>query len=385
MLLSADRHIAHFDLDAFYVSVEQLRNPKLKGKPVLIGGSSDRGVVAACSYEARKFGIHSAMPMKHALRLCSHATVVRSDYEAYSQYSKLVTDVIRDSVPLFEKSSIDEFYIDLTGMDKHFGCWKFTDELKGKVIKESGLPISYALSSNKLVSKVATNEVKPQGSIEVLPGGEQWFLAPLSIMKMPGIGKETGMKLLKMGVETIKTLSEIPVELLQNLLGKWGIELWRRAQGIDETPVVPYHEQKSISTEHTFQQDTIETNYLHSELVRMTEKIAFELRQQHKLTGCVTVKLRYSNFDTYTKQHAIPYTNADHILLKTVKELFEKLFEKRMLVRLVGVRFTDLIPGNYQIDLFEDKQKMIKLYQAVDSVKCRFGEGLVRRASGRTE
>src|SRR3954452_15249611 len=303
MLLSNDRHIAHFDLDAFFVSVEQLRNPKLKGKPVIVGGSSDRGVVTSCSYEARRYGVHSAMPVKHALRLCSHAVVVKGDYEAYSQYSKIVADVIRDSVPLFEKSSIDEFYIDLTGMDKHFGCWKFTDELKQKVNKESGLPISYALASNKLVSKVATNEVKPQGKIEVLHGGEKRFLAPLNIMKMPGIGKETGMKLLKMGVETIKTLSEIPVEMLQNLLGKWGVELWRRAQGIDETPVVPYHEQKSISTEHTFQQDTIDINYLHRELVRMTEKIAFELRQQNKLTGCVTVKLRYSNFDTYTKQH----------------------------------------------------------------------------------
>jgi DNA polymerase-4 len=385
MLLSNDRHIAHFDLDAFFVSVEQLRNPKLKGKPVIVGGSRDRGVVTSCSYEARKFGVHSAMPMRHALRLCSHATVVKSDYEAYSQYSKLVTDVIRDSVPLFEKSSIDEFYLDLTGMDKFFGCWKFTDELKQKVNKESGLPISYALASNKLVSKVATNEVKPQGRIEVLPGGEKWFLAPLSIMKMPGIGKETGMKLLKMGVETIKTLSEIPVEMLQNLLGKWGIELWRRAQGIDETPVVPFHEQKSISKEHTFQQDTIDTDYLNSELVRMTEKIAFELRQQNKLTGCVTVKLRYSNFDTFTRQLSVPYTNADHVLLKTAKELFSKLYERRMLIRLIGVRFTDLIPGNYQIDLFDDKQENIKLYQAIDSIKNRFGESYVRRASGNKE
>jgi DNA polymerase-4 len=384
MLLAANRHIAHFDLDAFFVSVEQLRNPKLKGKPILIGGSSDRGVVASCSYEARKFGIHSAMPMKHAMRLCSHAVIVKSDYEAYSQYSRLVTDVIRDTVPLFEKSSIDEFYIDLTGMDKFFGCWKFTDELKQKVNKESGLPISYALASNKLVSKVATNEVKPGGKMEVIQGEEKRFLAPLSIMKIPGIGKETGYKLLKMGVETVKTLSEIPATMLQNLLGKWGIEIWRRAQGIDETPVVPYHEQKSISTEETFQQDTIDVDYLNTELVRMTEKIAFELRQQNKLTGCVTVKLRYSNFETFTKQLSIPYTNADHILLKTVKELFDKLFEKRMLVRLVGVRFTDLIPGNYQIDLFEDKQEMIKLYQAIDGVKCRFGEGYIRRASGGT-
>jgi DNA polymerase-4 len=327
----------------------------------------------------------NALAYSTALRLCSHATVVKSDYEAYSQYSKLVTDVIRDSVPLFEKSSIDEFYLDLTGMDKFFGCWKFTDELKQKVNKESGLPISYALASNKLVSKVATNEVKPQGRIEVLPGGEKWFLAPLSIMKMPGIGKETGIKLLKMGVETIRTLSEIPVEMLQNLLGKWGVELWRRAQGIDETPVVPYYEQKSISKEETFTQDTIDLDYLSRELVRMTEKIAFELRQQNKLTGCVTVRLRYSNFDTHTKQLSIPYTNADHILLKAIKDLFKQLFYRRMLIRLIGVRFTDLIPGNYQIDMFDDKQENIKLYQAIDSIKNRFGESYVRCASGNRE
>ncbi|GAC1388292.1 MAG: DNA polymerase IV [Ginsengibacter sp.] len=385
MILNADRHIAHFDLDAFFVSVEQLRNSKLKGKPILIGGKSDRGVVAACSYEARKFGIHSAMPMKTALRLCSHAIVIKSDFEAYGNYSKLVTEVIKDSVPLFEKSSIDEFYIDLTGMDKFFGCSKFSDRLKNKILKESGLAVSYGLASNKLISKVATNEVKPNGQIEIAFGNEKNFLAPLSIMKIPGIGKQTGYKLLKMGVETVKTLSEIPVSMMQNLLGKNGIELSRRSNGIDETPVIPYHEQMSISSEQTFQQDTIDMNFLNSELVRMTEKIAFELRQQNKVTGCIAVKLRYSNFETYTKQISIPYTNADHLLLKTAKELFKKLFERRMLIRLVGIRFTDLIPGTYQINLFDDTQQAIKLYQAIDSVKKQYGEKFLIRAAGINE
>lgn len=381
-MLTYNRHIAHFDLDAFFVSVEQLRNPKLKGKPLLIGGSSDRGVVAACSYEARKFGIHSAMPMRTALRLCREAVVVKGDYEAYSKASKLVTDVITDSVPVFEKSSIDEFYIDLTGMDKFFGCGKFTDELKSKVTKESGLPISYGLASNKLISKVATNEVKPNGQIEIPFGTEKFFLAPLSIMKIPGIGKETGYKLLKMGVETVKTLSEIPEELMRNLLGKTGTELWRRANGIDESPVVPYREQKSISTEETFQADTTDLHFLHSQLVRMTEKIAFELRSQNKLTGCVTVKLRYSDFETYTVQRSISYTNSDHVLLKTAKELFSKLYERRLLVRLLGIRFTHLIAGTHQINLFDDTQESISLYQAIDSIKRQFGETKLYRASG---
>jgi DNA polymerase IV len=320
--------------------------------------------------------------MRTALRLCKHATVLKTDFESYSKYSKLVTDVISDSVPLFEKSSIDEFYVDLTGMDKFFGCFKFTDELKTKVIKESGLPISWGLASNKLVSKVATNEVKPNGQLEIPFGNEKSFLAPLSIMKIPGVGKETGYKLLKMGVQTIKVLSEIPLKLMQNLLGKTGTELWRRANGIDETPVIPYHEQKSISTENTFQQDTIDMDFLNASLYRMTESIAFELRSQNRLTGCVTVKLRYSDFETHTMQRSIPYTNADDVLLKIVKELFARLYERRLLIRLVGVKCSNLIPGTYQINLFEDTQESIKLYQAIDSIKKQFGEKLVMRAEG---
>ena len=180
----------------------------------------------------------------------------------------------------------------------------------------------------------------------------------------------------------MKLLSEIPVEMIQNLLGKNGSDLWRKANGIDETPVVPFHEQKSISTENTFQQDTIDMNFLNSELVRMTEKIAFELRLQGKVTGCITVKLRYSNFETFTTQLTIPYSNADHVLLKTAKELFTKLYERRMLIRMIGIRFTNLIPGNYQINLFDDTQETISLYQAIDSVKKQFGEGLLIRAAG---
>jgi len=382
MFLNSSRHITHMDLDAFFVSVEQLRNPKLKGKPVLIGGSSDRGVVAACSYEARKFGIHSAMPMKAALRLCRNAIVVKSDFEAYSKYSRLVTDVIKNTVPLFEKSSIDEFYIDLTGMDKHFGCLKFSDDLKKKVAKESGLSISYGLASNKLVSKVATNEVKPNGQVEIPFGNEKNFLAPLSVMKLPGVGKERGYKLLKMGIETVKTLSEIPVKMVHTLFGKDGIDLHRKANGVDESPVVPFREQKSISTEQTFHTDTIDIKFLHKALSRMTEKVAFELRSQNRLAGCVTVKIRYSDFATETKQATITYTAQDHLLLEKVKELFTKLYTRRQLIRLIGVRLTDLVPGVYQPDLYNDTQELIKLYQAIDSVKKQYGENYLIRASG---
>jgi DNA polymerase IV len=378
----SQRHIAHFDLDAFFVSVECLKNPALKGKPLLVGGSGDRGVVATCSYEARKFGIHSAMPMRLARRLCPEAIIIRGDMESYSKYSHLVTEIMQDTVPLFEKASIDEFYIDLSGMDKFFGCSLFAKELKKKVLRESGLPVSYALASNKLISKVATNEIKPNGQLEIAFGGEKNFLAPLPIAKLPGIGQETAYKLIRRGVETIRTLSEIPIEMLESLLGKNGIELWRKANGLDESPIVPYREQQSISTERTFETDTINLHFLHAELVRMTESIGFQLRKQDKLTGCLTVKLRYANFDTVVKQKTVDYTNADHLLLQTARELFERLYDRRLLIRLMGIRFTRLVPGNYQIKLYEDTQETIRLYQSIDSIKRRYGEQLLIRAAG---
>ena len=382
MLTDKNRHIAHFDLDTFFVSVERLINPKLIGKPVLVGGSGDRGVVASCSYEARKFGIHSAMPMAVARRLCSHAVVVKGDHEAYSKYSRLVTDVIQDTVPVVEKSSIDEFYIDLSGMDKFFGCRKFTDELGEKIKKESGLPISYALASNKLISKIGTNEVKPNGQLEIPFGNEKSFLSPLNVVKLPGVGDKTKVTLLNMGVHRIETLAQIPLNLMINLLGKHGADLHRKANGIDDSPVIPFLEQKSMSKENTFQQDTTDLKSLRAELVKMVETLGFQLRSDNRLTGCITVKIRYSDFETNTQQKSIPYTNQHHVILKTVTEIFDKLYSRRLLVRLIGLRFTDLIPGNYQINLFDDNQEKISLYQRIDSIKRQFGEKLILKASG---
>lgn len=381
-MIEKERQIAHLDLDAFFVSVECLRNSKLRGKPLIVGGSGDRGVVSSCSYEARRFGIHSAMPVKLARRLCPDILVIRGDMECYSYFSRMVTEIIQDTVPLFEKSSIDEFYIDMTGLERYFGSNLFITGLRRKIMRESGLPVSYGLASNKLVSKVATNEIKPNGQIQIPFGTEKQFLSPLAVNKIPGIGSKTSALLCQMGVETVKLLSEIPMEMLQHLLGKPGTELWRKANGIDETPVIPYQEQKSISTEQTFQQDSIDLEFLRSTLTRMTEKIAFELRSQQKLTGCVTVKIRYSNFDTVTRQKSIAYSNADHFLIQTARDLFEVLYNRRLRVRLIGIRFTHLIAGHYQIKLYEDNEEMIRLYQAIDSVKQRFGENLLSRASG---
>lgn len=376
----SERHIAHIDLDNFFVSVERLRDSRLKGKPILIGGSNDRGIVAACSEEARQFGIHTAMPMRVAQRLCKYATIIKADFEAYSKFSHVVTEVLKTEVPLLEKSNIDEFYIDLTGMDKFFGCKKFTHELIKKVYKECGLGSSFGLASNKMVSKVAANEGKPNGQLEIPFGFEKPFLNPLSITKIPGVGEQTAFKLLKMGVETIKVLSEVPAAILCDVLGKVGNELWRRANGIDHSPVVRYKEETSISTEHTFQKDTIDMNLLNAEIVRMTESIAFELRKQNRLTGCVVVKLRYSDGDTHTMQSTITYCNQDHQLIAIAKDLLQKLFTRRLLVRMIGVRLTHLIPGVYQIDLLSDSNETIRLYQQIDSIKQRFGEEKLIRA-----
>jgi DNA polymerase-4 len=383
MLTTAgNRTIAHFDLDCFYVSVECLKNRKLIGKPIAVGGNGERGVVVSCSYEARKFGVKSAMPGKLAKRLCPELIFVSGDMDSYSKFSREVTEIIAEEVPLFEKSSIDEFYIDMTGMDRFFGCARYSAELRQKIIKKSKLSISYGLASNKLISKVATDEAKPNGQLEIAFGEEKSFLAPLAIEKLPMIGKQTGALLRNMGVETIEVLSQIPVEMMMNLLGKNGIELWRRANGIDETPIVPYHEAKSIGTENTFQSDTIDISFLKRELTRMTEQIAFELRDSNKLAGCVTVKVRYSDFQTVTRQAVIAYTSADHVLQETVKQLFDKLYDRRLLVRLIGVRCSHLVPGNYQIHLFDDTHQSINLYRAIDQIKHRYGEQMLIRAAG---
>ena len=378
-----ERTIVHIDLDSFFVSVERLINPALIGKPVLVGGTSDRGVVASCSYEARAFGIHSAMPMRMAKQLCPGAVVVRGDGSQYSKYSSIITEMISENVPLYEKTSIDEFYIDYTGMDRFFGCYKMATELRQKIIRETRLPISFAMSSNKTVSKVGTGEAKPNGQKEIPFGTEKGFLAPLSIRKIPMVGDKTYHLLRGMGIQWIRTLQEMPCELLQQVLGENGSLIWRKANGIDNSPIIPYSERKSISTERTFDKDTIDVIALRGLLVGMTEKLAYQLRSEGKLTSCVTVKIRYSDFNTFTMQARIPYTSLDHVLIEKVSGLFEKLYQKRMLIRLIGIRFSHLVYGGYQYNMFEDTTEQIHLYQAMDSIRKQFGHDAVCRASGK--
>jgi len=376
-----ERSIVHMDLDTFFVSCVRLQNSDLEGIPLIVGGG-DRGVVASCSYEARRFGVRSAMPIKMALKLCPEAKIVKGDMELFSRYSNTVTQIIEEKAPVVEKASIDEHYLDITGMDKFHGAYKWTNELAAKVTHETGLPISFALSVNKTVSKIATGEGKPKGNLEISGQHVQQFLNPLSIRKIPMVGNATFTLLSRIGIRNIQTLAEMPGQVLQEMIGKNGLELWKKANGIDNTPVEPHRERKSLSTEDTFHQDTTDLHFLRAVFCGMVEKLAYQLRQENWLTSTVTVKIRYSNFDTETRQVSLDYTSADHTLTKAVLELFEKLYQRRMSLRLIGVRFSGLVRGTYQINMFEDTVELMSLYQAMDKIKNRFGANAVMRCNG---
>lgn len=374
-----DRHIVHCDLDTFFVSVERLLNSDLEGKPVLIGGAGDRAVVASCSYEARQFGIHSAMPMKLARQLCPDAILVRGDYDQYSRLSNTVTEIIEECAPVVEKASIDEHYLDISGMDRFFGCWKWTQELRARIMKETGLPISFGLSVNKTVSKIATGEAKPCGERQVADGMEKHFLAPLSIRKIPMVGEKSYTALRNMGISKILTLQQMEVFTLRQVLGENGVTIWNKANGMDNSMVVPFRDQKSMSKENTFEADTIDMDRLRKTLAGMVDALAFELRREGKLAGCITLKIRYSNFDTHTQQVKIPYTNSDKHIAEKVLELFKKLYSRRMLIRLIGVKLSNLIAGSYQIDIFNDTMEEIHLMQAMDQIRKRFGTDYIQK------
>ena len=367
-------YIAHFDLDAFFVSVERILDPSLVGKALILGGSRERGVVSTCSYEARKFGVHSAMPMTRAVALCPHAIVMQGTRGQYSKFSQWVTDIIAAKSPLYEKASIDEFYIDLTGMDKFFDPLQWTIDLRNEIIETTGLPISFGLASNKMVAKMATNAAKPNGFLQVMPGKEKEFLSPLNVGEIPGVGEHTLKTMHSLGIMTISDLSVYPQHLLEQNFGKYGEVLQQKAAGNYVGAVHHYHEAKSISTEHTFSENTADLDFLQAELLRMIEKLGHELREEGKMTKCVAVKIRYPDFETHTRQMAIAPTSYDDDLIKVVKELFGSLYEKKHLVRLVGVRFSELTLSSLQTDLFENRVRKANLYTAIDAVKLRFGK-----------
>jgi DNA polymerase-4 len=374
------RLIAHFDLDSFFVSVEVLNNPELKGKAVVVGGA-ERGVVAACSYEARKFGIHSGMPSSRAKQLCPHAIFCKGTRSEYSRYSRWVTEIIASKAPVFEKASIDEFYLDLTGMHKFFKPLEWTIALREQIMQETGLPISFGLGANKMIAKMATNQAKPNGYLQVPAGKEKAFLAPLPVEAIPGVGDQVRVLLHKMGIYSIAQLNKAGAAMLEEALGKWGADLHQKSEGIHNREVSNFHEAKSISSENTFDENKTDLDFMAAELVRLTEKVGFELRKDGKVTGCVAVKIRYHDFETTSRQTTIAYTDADHEIIPVLKKLFQQLYKKGRPVRLLGIKYSDLTNTVVQTNIFEDAQKNTAMYKAIDEVKNRFGKTLLKRAS----
>jgi DNA polymerase-4 len=377
------RIIAHFDLDAFFVNVELLKNPGLKGKPVIVGGQSDRGVVSAASYEVRKMGIHSGMPMITAKKLCPHAIILNGGRADYGKYSRFVTELIAAKAPLFEKASIDEFYLDLTGMDKYYDVFEWAKNLRQEIMEKTLLPISFGMGSNKMVAKIATDEAKPNGYLFVEFGKEKEFLATLKVNKFPGVGESTHLVLQQMGIETIGDITTRTVEEMEQALGKHGYDLWHKAQGKHTRAVTPYHEAKSVSSENTFHEDSKEERFLLAEIIRLTEKIGHELRDDGKMATTITVKIRYKGFETTSKQTTIPASDYDHDFIPVAKDLFKQLYRKGQLVRLVGVRLGNFVLPYQQTDLFHNKEKLNNLYKAIDEVKDKFGRKLLNRAGGK--
>jgi DNA polymerase-4 len=375
------KQIIHLDMDCFFVAVEVLKNRKLKGMPVAIGGNSDRGAITSVSYEAQKFGVHGGMPTRMAKQLCPQLEIVKGNMDEYSKYSHTVTEIIKERSPVVEKAAIDEHYVDMTGMDKYFGTMKFARELRSKVISETGLPVSFGLSVNKTVSKIVTNEHRPNGEGQVMLPQVQEFLNPLSVRKIPGVGDATYIRLSEMGVRQIYTLVQIPPEMMFRIMGQNGITLWQKANGIDNTPVVPYRENKSVSDQRNFMTESIDVERIKALIATMVTELAYELRKQRKLTACIIVTIRYANFETVTRQARIAYTSLDFFLIQKAKELFDKAYDRRMLLRLVGIGFSHLVGGFEQIDLYNTAAEKYSLYQAMDKIRNRFGSKAVFLAS----
>ena len=380
--MAAKRYIVHIDLDSFFVSVERKFNPELIGKPVIIGGSAERGVVASCSYETRKFGVHSAMPTRQALQLCPDAIVIHGNHARYSEASQQVTKIIDETVPLYQKSSVDEFYIDLSGTERFYDPYKLASQLRQRIIRETGLPISFGMASGKTIAKMATNKSKPNGQLFVPHGKEMEFLAPLPISAIPGLGESTCAKIYQYGIEKIGDLQRVELRFLETVFGKSGRWIWEKARGIDFSEITPHSERKSISTEHTFDSNVSDKRTLETVITSMTEELAGKLRRENKLASCLAIKIRYGNFETHTQQEKIPLTAAEHILIPGIKNLLKKAWNQHREIRLIGVRLSQLATGSYQINLFEDNEERIRLYQAMDKINFKFGDKTVCRAAG---
>jgi len=377
------RWIFHVDMDAFFVSVEELLDPNLEGKPVIVGGDPDgRGVVSAASYEARKYGINSAMPLARARRLCPHAIFLRGRYGIYGSYSDRVFNILSKYTPDIERTSIDEGYLDMTGFERlHAAIISIAHQMKSEIKFRTGLNASFGISSNKLVSKVASDCAKPNGVLLIRPGYEKTFFAPLRIERLPGVGRAMHEKLRSFGVRTIGDLAGIDKDILVNTFGKWGLDLHRGANGISNSPVKDREPVKSISREKTFDEDTLNMKLIDATLFHLVEKVARALRAENLQAKCITLKLRYSDFKTMTRSLTLKEpTDMDKVIYENIKRLFEKAYTRRGRIRLLGAGVSNFTTATWQPGLFEGPrdQKLKDYYRSIDKIRDRYGDDALR-------
>jgi DNA polymerase-4 len=381
-----ERWIAHLDMDAFFVSVERLLDPSLAGKPVVVGGDPDgRGVVASASYEARRYGIHSAMPSRAARELCPEVIFLRGNHHLYGDYHRKARLILERSVPVIEAASIDEFYLDFTGCERlHGAILPLLRRIRGEIADELGLPSSAGLAANKLVAKIASGLAKPEGTLWVPAGAEADFLAPLPVRILPGVGPATERELTALGIRRVGHLASFPERVLEGALGRWGRALFRKARGISESPVSEEGERKSVGHEITFREDSADPAFLESVLCRLVEKAAYRLRAGGFRAGGLTIKVRYSDFRTITRSRTLWATDRDGDFLTVARGLLAETLSRRVRVRLLGVSLDRLRSGEEQLQLFapERERKRRLLFPAVDLLRKKFGFDILALAMG---
>jgi DNA polymerase-4 len=381
----AERTIIHIDLDSFFVSVERVLNPDLNGKPVVVGGSPDRrGVVATASYEARKFGLHSAMPLVTAARLCPHAIFIEGNFARYREFSRKFMAILNDFSPFIEPGGLDEAYLDVTGFESlHGTIHEMANSIKQRIKTELGLPASIGIASCKIVAKVASDYSKPDGLVEVPNGGEREFLAPLAVDKLPGVGKQAVKVLKNLGIHTIGDLSHTPIHTLTECFGIAGEAMKRHANGIDDSQVLPPGEAKSISRETTFGDDTRDRSFLEDILWVQSEKVGADLRKTGKQAKCVALKLRYADFSTITRSYTLQESiDGDRAIFETGVELLDKaLAVERRAVRLIGIGVSHLVEASQQSNLFASSNKrLVELNRVIDRIRDRYGFTAIQSA-----
>ncbi len=376
------RTIFHLDMDAFFVSVERVLNPKLEGKPVIVGGDphGGRGVVAACSYEARKFGLHSAMPIRTAYKLCPHGIYLHGHYDEYVRYSKAVKNILTNYAPVIEQASIDEFYIDFTGCSHLYGSYpSLASKLQREINKKLHLPCSIGISGNKVTSKIASDYKKPNGITYISPGGEKKFLAYLSVQVIPGVGKVTLKELNQKGIYFIRDITNLPQDYFAAAFGKHGIDLWNKANGGGPEYLTVEREQKSISHETTFLNDILSIKKIEETLFDLSAKLSQSLKENNWISSTITLKLRYSDFKTLTKAKTIKHSDDPIIIYNIVKNLFEKSYTRRVAVRLIGIKVTNFMESSSQQFLFDDIFiKRGKIIDAINTIRTKYGYSVIQ-------